>query len=182
MISSTISNNYAQRNKKHIYVFGSWGWNLALPATCVSLWCTTYTKVRRQFIVNDSEIRLSDHVCSQTNEIIHFHCKNLYSSANKPNPKVLNADRKIQTRTHQHQETAGNKSVWHRKEGDAGINTWGRRWTDWEQVQHMRVISILGRRGQEASQRSSHLFQRHKIYFLCTGMKIPKVTFNTVYT
>lgn len=77
----------------------------------------------------------------------------MYSSANKSNPKVLNSDRKIKTRRHQPEETAGNKSVRQRKEGEAGINTQGKSRTDWQQVQHMRGDQDPGKEGTGSSTR-----------------------------
>lgn len=135
LISSTRSNSSAQGNKKHIYVFGSFGWNLALAATCL-----TYTKVWRSFTINDWWICLSYPVCSQIDEIIHFHCKKKFGHISKLVRGWYKYLRK-------ELDLLGTGATW--------------SWSEsWEGSIHIHPFSVPA----------------------CTRMKMPKVTFNIVYT
>lgn len=44
-----------------------------------------------------------------------------------------------------------NKTVWHRSEGEAGMNKLGMIGDSWEQMEHMRAIRTEGQRGADTN-------------------------------
>lgn len=95
-----------------------------------------------------------------------------FNRENKSNPTKSKHENINKTTLTQHNNTLPSKPIWIRREGEAGLNTWGRWQVDWEQLQHMMVVRSTERRRGKMQHPDHH--KQHPTVLLNSLIALPR--------